>query len=364
MAHFSGVRIHGYRGFRSLAIDGLTRVNLIVGTNNSGKTSVLEAIELVAQGAHPLGPLLRGANRRNEYILGRDDRIQDLDLRHLFYGHTMDEGDRFVVDARKTDGTSSRLEVSMAVSQEVDREPELFLGEGDAAEPAYEMTFTWNGEVDRILLSSVKSVRSPSRQFLTGSNDGLTPVSFVSTDSMPPSRLARLWDAIILTDDELRVIRALQVIEPGVERIAFLSGAASSPRGLGSIVVKLQGVAQPVPLGSMGDGIRRLLAIVMALISAKGGYFLIDEIDTGLHHSVMDEMWKIIVTVAHELDIQVLATTHSLDCVRSLALVAREMNGKRKDVSLHRVERDSDVSVAYSAEEMEIAAARSLELRG
>ena len=59
---FTHLKISGFRGFREFQVDGLSRVNLFVGTNNAGKTSILEAAEMVAMGTAT--GLLRGPRRR------------------------------------------------------------------------------------------------------------------------------------------------------------------------------------------------------------------------------------------------------------------------------------------------------------
>ena len=79
-----------------------------------------------------------------------------------------------------------------------------------------------------------------------------------------------------------------------------------------------------VRLSAMGDGINRMLQIILALINCKGGIFLLDEFENGLHYSVQEQLWKIIFDIAARLDIQVFVTTHSNDCINSYAKVATE----------------------------------------
>ena len=69
----------------------------------------------------------------------------------------------------------------------------------------------------------------------------------------------------------------------------------------------------------MGDGMWRIMAMAISLAQCKDGFLLIDEIDTGLHYSVMTDMWKLIYRSALDLSVQVFASTHSNDCIRSLA---------------------------------------------
>ncbi|HZI05774.1 MAG TPA: AAA family ATPase [Archangium sp.] len=253
------LRIDNFRSFRKLIVEGLTRVSLLVGANNAGKTSVLEAAALVLGGKAP--PF------------------------------------------------SNAVRVAAAIR------------------PA----------------------------------DKASKVRFMETASPPVSELRLLWDAVVLTPDEAKVTSALQIIEPDIERLAALSGTGL-PMG-GGMFVRLRGSDERIPLGSMGEGIKRLLALSLNLVSSAGGYLLVDEIDTGLHHSVMTQMWRLVVEVARRLDVQVLATTHSLDCVRSLAALYEESPGVRELISLHRIERGAEASVPYSADEILAASQHQMELR-
>ena len=107
--------------------------------------------------------------------------------------------------------------------------------------------------------------------------------------------------------------------------------------------VKIKGLSHPVPLNSLGDGMLRILQFVLKIFPAKGGFFLIDEFENGLHYTVQEKIWELLFDMAEKLDIQVFATTHSWDCIESFSKVAID----RKDVDgvLFRVGksvRDSD----------------------
>jgi len=91
---------------------------------------------------------------------------------------------------------------------------------------------------------------------------------------------------------------------------------------------------------------------------------MVDEIDTGLHHTVMTDMWRVLIKTAKRLNVQVFATTHSLDCVRSLAWLHEQEPDICQDARLHRVDIDYDKTTVYSAEEIAIAAKHHMEIRG
>jgi hypothetical protein len=113
----------------------------------------------------------------------------------------------------------------------------------------------------------------------------------------------------------------------------------------------------------MGDGMRRLLALSISLIHAKGGCLLVDEIDTGLHYSVMADMWKLVVETARSNDIQVFSTTHSWDCEKGLAVLCEREPQLMQHVAIHKIDRTLQQSVPFASEKLVRAVQGGIELR-
>ena len=84
--------------------------------------------------------------------------------------------------------------------------------------------------------------------------------------------MARLWDRVTLTDDEDRVIRAVNLaVDEEIVRIAVVgdgSEGGQDPNGR-RLVARLRGHGHPVPLKSLGDGVMRLLSVAAALANSK-----------------------------------------------------------------------------------------------
>ena len=124
------------------------------------------------------------------------------------------------------------------------------------------------------------------------------PAQFISTESLSPDELVAMWNDIVLTESEDRVLTALRFIEGRIERVAAV--VARQPYyfypsgGRGGFKVKLRD-APAIPIGSLGDGIWRMMAMAIALVRSKGGTLLVDEIDTGLHYTVQADMWRLII---------------------------------------------------------------------
>jgi len=113
----------------------------------------------------------------------------------------------------------------------------------------------------------------------------------------------------------------------------------------------------------MGDGIWRMLGIALSLVNAENGILLIDEIDTGLHYSVLSKMWHLVQQTAQRLNIQVFATTHSRDCYESLASISNDFVSVNSSVTIQRVERDIELATAFTEQEIVAAAERGIEVR-
>lgn len=153
---------------------------------------------------------------------------------------------------------------------------------------------------------------------------------------------------------------ALRLLEPRAERLAFLQDPDQRPR----VVLLLQDSPTRVPLGSRGEGLRRLLTLALTLGASTDGCLLVDEVDTGLHYTALERTWKLLIEGAERANAQVFATTHSLDCIRSLASYLAAEPGRHPDVHLHRIEPVSTSAITFTADEVCSAIEHESELRG
>jgi hypothetical protein len=368
------LRISGFRGFREFAMSGLGRVNLLVGTNNCGKTSVLEAIHMLsARGT--AGPLWLAQARRGELVDSAANR--QVDVTHLVHGHKLAPGSGFRVAGNATVGHqvlvgefASRSVESRAVvdgdDDLGDAGDELDIGSGASVLPPLALHLHWTSSsgTKRVQLG-ISRQGGLSLGRVASSQDTVEGVQLnslvlITTEGLPRQEIISMFERVVLTPSEELVLRALRTIEPGIERLASIGSHARAftrePRGGLAMMV----AGQRVSIGSMGDGIWRLLGIALALATARGSVLLVDEIDTGLHYSVLVDMWRLVLETARSLDVQVFATTHSRDCYEALAAVAEP---GRTEISLQRIERGKVEAVAFSELEIRQAAERGLEVR-
>ena len=206
------------------------------------------------------------------------------------------------------------------------------------------------------LCSSGMRDQSPESRRVLNQDDLLPEVKCQSLgpEIMNDVDLSRLWDRVALTDDENQTVKSLELIlGVNVERVGMVGDPGA--RGERLAVVRLRGYGLPIPLKSLGDGAVRLFGVALTLANSRNGFLLIDEAENGIHHSVQYDLWKMILRTAQANDVQVLATTHSWDCVRGFAYAAAE-SGESEGV-LVRLDRDDRGlrAVEYSEEDLKIA---------
>lgn len=389
---FKTITIENFRGLQYFNLKEVGRINLLVGENNSGKTSILEAIELLCS-ENKIETLDKVMSSRGEYLEAEDTRIKDreqiFDVRHLFWGHEVEPSRYFSISGRNENhlemlvgAIQNKGEVSTYLTNDKngiysDKNHE---GSSDALIDDFneiEFVIEWKRgeEVHKIKIPLVLSVGLPayysryassSRRLRdVGSSKRIRyRTQFVTSSSFTPKKMIELFEQLVLTPEEKLVQEALQIVEPRIERIASISSPIyRRADSRGGFMVRLSDSDRRVPIGSMGDGIWRILGLALATVCAGGGVLLVDEIDTGLHFTAMSDMWKLIWETAKRLDVQVFATTHSSDCWTSLASVASQEEAVEDGIRIHRIERGKETGVVFSDREIVVAAQRGFEVR-
>uniref|UniRef100_B8HUR0 Endonuclease GajA/Old nuclease/RecF-like AAA domain-containing protein n=1 Tax=Cyanothece sp. (strain PCC 7425 / ATCC 29141) TaxID=395961 RepID=B8HUR0_CYAP4 len=352
------LKIENFRCFKSFELKELGQLNLLVGKNNSGKTSILEAIQLIVSESY-LEALREVILNRNEYILSEENSgVKELDIRHLFYGHKIEVGKTLSI---VSDYTNEKIAMSVIVdhnkTQRLENLEELLLvvehwGRKKISNSGLPLS-TQNG-------LPIDYVRSSRRDFANPSSR----TQFVKSSSLTVERMVELFDQVVLMPEERFVIEALNTIEPSIERIAPVGFHNYRINNFSSgFVIKIANSNQRIPIGSMGEGIWRMLGLALALVNARDGVLLVDDIDTGLHFTTMSDMWKLVWETAKRLNVQVFATTHSSDCWKSLDAIASQENPSDEGITIHRIEKGKSRSVVFTEEQVVIAAERDIEVR-
>jgi AAA15 family ATPase/GTPase len=312
------------------SVSKLGRVNLIVGKNNSGKSTVLEALRIYAGNANQelLDKIADSHDEKSSLDIGQNNI--SLPFEDFFNGRKFPKDTETEITIGELASSENCLFIRhVFIDRNVDRsilpiprQPNRLLGEVISPEVSL---------VRNLIYKQVLSVRKGTLSFLI-ELEKFSPdlyrdysyikESFIPTKFIGANELAKEWDNIVYTENEKIVINALKIITPEFEHLVFVQHERIASLRVARI--KLSNLPRPVSLKSLGDGMLRILQIAIKLVSAKGGFLLIDEFENGLHYSVQEKIWRLLFEMAEKLDIQVFATTHSWDCIESFTKVAIE----------------------------------------
>ena len=371
--HLPDLSIRNFRGIDRLSIGRLGRVTLLGGRNGVGKTTVLEAVRVhAARGrASVLYELL---NKREEFATAFDedhDPVASPDYAALFHGRDPTREQPITIGPKS--GTDDlRIEISSLGDLSSDQR-ELFAEFSTRGEVQAVIKVLYRDKQKLLWLPVGRDRRFnwPRRypRSLIQFEDNEWPL--IECESLGPglpdnSKLARFWDSVALTEQEDLSLEALRLTGDGIERVAVVGDEEPTHRGSGiarRVVVKLRDHPRPVSLKSLGDGITRLFAAGLALANSRDGFLVVDEAENGIHYSVQRDFWHMVLHAANQYNVQVLATTHSSDCVRGFARAAAEVDGA--EGIYVRLERHGDQvrAVEYTEEELQTVAKQSIEVR-
>lgn len=310
--------IHHFRGFSNLDIKDLQKVTLLGGKNNSGKTTVLEAL-FAHMGSGNAEILLRENAWRGLLPLGKLDpkQLTSVALGPCFYNLDLSETIRFQSwdDDRLTRVSTIKAEEPsrivgpllhaqdaqqqffplMRTSESVNAKiATLEYGEGEKRHK-YELWLSMGGGGMQAVVTPPAAVGVPAHFLSERTDQQLTEYADYY------SRLRQGGKVDMVVD-------SLRVLNPLIDRVEILSQG-----GIPVIHVNVHDLL--LPLGLLGNGTIRMVGIMLTMGVASGGCVLIDEIGYGLHYSVLDKVWEMVYEAAELFNVQVVASTHSFEVI-------------------------------------------------
>lgn len=364
----NSLNIINFKSLRSLDLPELGRINLFVGKNNSGKTSVLESLRVLSSNGSIRTLIELAAEREDQ---GPSESSEELgSLKRLIASAFTD----YAIDTKEIRIGDFSGSVNIALKRikySFIREPDVsgvLIGKRRHVLDSDQVNELEQMDVDELDIREglevstnekpaelVRIDRDISRVLLDnafGKKELLASCAYVPARPNDIDELANIWDQISLLDSDQEVVKALKLIEPSIAGLTFVEtdpyleeiarrlqrrsriGSRSSVRRIP--LVKLEGSNVRVPLRSMGDGLHRILDVVLRLVAIENGFLLIDEFENGLHYSIHSKLWQLVTKVAAERSVQVFATTHSDDCVQAFSSVS--LSSKENGV-LYRIAR-------------------------
>ncbi|GHV54469.1 ATP/GTP phosphatase [Bacteroidia bacterium] len=364
MVHLESLSLENFRGFDRVEINGFSKINVLLGKNNCGKTSILEAIFLLTGMGNPQLPLNinseRGIRPKKEtlrYLFHNFVTEKDLLLSGKFSGNVSRKlAIKPTYESSTLNSTSASLltnptQTSIPVSPEfsgLDFKFSIGKENKENKEEHFDASL-WFEEDGKIRQSFSSSYKEKILSFFFDSS--LTNMEFLS----------KHLQSLMIQKKEKTIIDLLNSFDHTLTGINLL------PDG---IYLDKKGVSELMPLKLMGRGVIIFFDIATTIAANKEKNFicLIDEIENGLHYSTQRLLWQSLFSLTRETNVQLFITTHSLEMLQTLSTVinAEAYEDVRDDIKVFTIANTAKAgfqSYGISHEGLESAIENQVELR-
>ena len=327
------VSIKNFRCYQDVSLAGLSRINLVVGDSGSGKTALLESLFLCASRSPGNAFRLRtwrGAGGAFTVTFGGSTAELFSDLFRDF-----DCDNSVKIEVKGTD-RHSRVFEAYRTSPTSDT---VNLENPSDSELIQDFEFAWTN--DRGERSASTPKLKPDGQLSTDGFPGTTiNGKYLHTADAFASDVALMFGKLDQMQKSQPIVDAMASEYPMIEAIAPLPDAT----GQAALYATVKGVQRKMPIGFVSGGFARTLGYLLSVASFPGGVLYIDEVESGIYYDRQVSLWSLLLKMATTHKVQIFATTHSLECIRAAAEVAKSDVGS---FSFIRTERsDSGVSTA------------------
>ena len=363
------IEIKNFRCFDNLKVFGFERVNLISGKNNAGKTALLEAI------------FLNSAPRPDTIFLLRQIRREQASFSKALPERTwinfffeQNEDNRILIEAILENGDSKAVDISieetlksMLVQDSYQEDEDKNSEERSKSLVVFSATessvsaINISTKLNNLLTAEIQIISSAkgivANRDLKAS-DGKN-VSFIPSFSRVSNRdLTSEFDKARLSEKDDEVLKAFKSIDNSI------TGVESFSIGEPTIYLKRAGKSR-LPLSLFGDAINRIADIILKLVNNENSILLIDEVENGIHHSNQVYFWNVLYKLANDLNVQIFATTHSLEMTQAFIKAGLEHQNSAAHFELVRqAKTDKIVAIKRDLDTLDYGISHNEEVRG
>lgn len=354
------IMFENFRGLKRLELTDLKPITLISGKNNAGKSSILEGIFLFLD--HVAPESFTKINRFRGLVSSGDSStlwetsFYQMDMQNSLRISVTYAGAQALLEYERDD--TFVPPVDMNVSQEM-------MGQIiSSAASTYTLKFKYRKEdyteeghfivgpmgIVRNMTTSASPNTGPTMPFTQFIN---APIINGNSDSFIAEWIGKLE----LDGKKQHIVEILKLIEPAISDLSTIV-----VNGVAQLFAKIGN--QLLPLRLAGDGLNKLLFIVLSIAVNPNSILLVDEIETGFHYSMFPKLWEIVAQAACENDCQIIATTHSYECIVG-AVDGIKQAGKNSAFCFYRLGKNNTGShkYRYSDDLLQTAIATDMEVR-
>ncbi|SFV67872.1 hypothetical protein MNB_SV-3-1336 [hydrothermal vent metagenome] len=300
------IEIKNFKCFKNFKAEGFSRVNLIGGKNNVGKTAFMEA-SYISSGSYSIKEFIG-------YMISIKYMRENL---NILSDNTLFNFKKFVELFNHIDITSNINNCSFTIEEK---------------DGIKEYLFSFNKQKIRVNTNDFSFDTE-----LKDNND------FIDNFGLSNNEIITAYGYIQKKDNETYLNNILRKFDKDIEAFKIINDKPQCKINDNYIEIT-----------ELGDSIRHIVSITSRLYCTENGNLYIDEIDNGIHYTMLDELWEIILKVSQELNVQVFATTHSKECIESYARVAKKLEDKEiRFLSLYKNKENELKSITFDYEKIQ-----------
>ncbi len=331
---FESIKIIQYRGIKHLKINNLKQFNLVVGATNIGKTSLLEAIFLSINPDNMGLIFTINSSRKIPYT-------PDYFLRNPFYKADPSNIINITAITKEEENNIRDLKYSAIQNQErlinlIDESP--IPTASSATKLINKISLTINN--DQKYMFTLKPINELKRnviitpfekEILEGSPYEMTFNGRYEHSLQYTRSFSVKYDGLIENTEKEDFLNLIRKIDPKIKTLE------KTDKG----ILIDYGFKKAIPIEVLGKGMIKIINIIAAIFNTKNGVVLIDELENGIHYELLDLFWNTIFKTASNFKVQIIATTHSFDCIQAFNK-AYSNSEENDNLRLYRIEKSKD----------------------
>jgi AAA15 family ATPase/GTPase len=365
--HYTEFSAQNFKLFQEISVRNLGQINLIVGDNNVGKTSLLEA--LLVEESSDQTVLLKRLHKtlcfRNIHIHLRRDSGGGYSVPSTNYFDFLLHDLKTPLKIKIVPASKTQKEISLTTTTLL----KLASDQKSAGRARQFQAFPPNTVIVEYSCTSTNGITVGLMPLYA---DDLTVLHNYQIPFIPASSM---YDSTALINGyQVALASSKTIRQQFIQNLKSILPTATGilPRKIHEVehlAVELEGSDESFPLAQFGDGTVKCARIFMDIARYQNGRLMIDEIDAGIHHTRLDNFWKVIVKAAFDNEVQLFAVTHNAECLKSLKRVfeSNELKGRQKEVRCialsHLADGKTVKAYTYPWEEFQAAIDHDNELR-
>ena len=292
MNYLTYLKIHQFKSIEDLELKDLSKINIIVGENNSGKTSLLEAISILGN-ENSIKSILNNVSKRSTVY------PSSLELFLQIFPREQENNKSIKIEST-INGLTREVSINGNTLRNIDN--------------SYNIDNAFLGKInvkieDEIIID--KNISIEESKDIKYINDYdiikivyVTPYDYYRND-LSENILENLNDK-----DKANIINLLKIFDSEIKGFSVVRKL-----NIENMVYIDHNLYGSVPLFSFGDSIKKIFTLAIALISSKEGILLVDEIESTVHKNHINRMFDSIINLCKEYKVQLICTTHSLEVI-------------------------------------------------